>query len=202
MKAKFPARSLGVFFWMSIWIFILALPSCSLQKFAVDSLGKALAESSSVYATDDDPDLVGAAMPFGLKTIEGLLAQSPHNQGLLLAATSGFTQYAYGFVQTEADFIEDTDIMRAIYLRERALRLYLRALGLRNSRPRGGPALLRRSAEERSCEGAGPIRQKRRCAPLLDRSRVGGRHLIGQNQLRPLSRPAQSRGHYSPRLGT
>ena len=129
MKAKFPARSLGVFFWMSIWIFILALPSCSLQKFAVDSLGKALAESSSVYATDDDPDLVGAAMPFGLKTIEGLLAQSPHNQELLLAATSGFTQYAYGFVQTEADFIEDSDLIRAISLRERALRLYRRALG-------------------------------------------------------------------------
>lgn len=57
------------------------------------------------------------------------MAQSPHNQGLLLAATSGFTQYAYAFVQTKADFIEDTDIMRAIYLRERALRLYLRALG-------------------------------------------------------------------------
>jgi predicted anti-sigma-YlaC factor YlaD len=114
---------------MSIWVFILALPSCSLQKFAVDRLGNALAESSSVYATDDDPDLVGAALPFGLKTIEGLLAQSPHNRGLLLAATSGFTQYAHGFVQTEADFIEDSDLIRAISLRERALRLYRRALG-------------------------------------------------------------------------
>jgi predicted anti-sigma-YlaC factor YlaD len=114
---------------MSIWVFILALPGCSLQKLAVDRLGNALAESSSVYATDDDPDLVGAALPFGLKTIEGLLTQSPHNRGLLLAATSGFTQYAYGFVQTEADFIEDSDLIRAISLRERALRLYRRALG-------------------------------------------------------------------------
>ena len=129
MTAKLPASSLGVFFRMSICVFILALPGCSLQKLAVDRLGNALAESSSVYATDDDPDLVGAALPFGLKTIEGLLAQSPHNRGLLLAATSGFTQYAYGFVQTEADFIEDTDLIRAIYLRERALRLYRRALG-------------------------------------------------------------------------
>jgi len=129
MTAKLPASSLGVFFRITIWVFILALPGCSLQKLAVDRLGNALAESSSVYATDDDPDLVGAALPFGLKTIEGLLAQSPHNRGLLLAATSGFTQYAYGFVQTEADFIEDTDLIRAIYLRERALRLYRRALG-------------------------------------------------------------------------
>jgi predicted anti-sigma-YlaC factor YlaD len=129
MTAKLPASSLGVFFRMSIWVFILALPGCSLQKLAVDGLGNALAKSSSIYASDDDPDLVGAALPFGLKTIEGLLAQSPHNQELLLAATSGFTQYAYGFVQTEADFIEDTDLIRAISLRERALRLYRRALG-------------------------------------------------------------------------
>ena len=92
-------------------------------------MGKALAEGSSVYATDDDPELVGAALPFGLKTIEALLVQSPHNKGLLLAATSGFTQYAYAFVQTEADFIEDSDLTRAIYLRERAERLYRRALG-------------------------------------------------------------------------
>lgn len=129
MTAKLHASSPGVFLRMSIWVFILILPGCSLQKLAVDRLGNALAESSSVYATDDDPDLVGAALPFGLKTIEGLLAQSPHNRGLLLAAASGFTQYAYGFVQTEADFIEDTDLTRAISLRERALRLYRRALG-------------------------------------------------------------------------
>ena len=115
--------------WISISILILALAGCSIKKFAVDRLGNALAEGSSVYATDDDPDLVGAALPFGLKTIEGLLAQSPHHRGLLLAAASGFTQYAYAFVQTEADFIEDTDLTRAMFLRERALRLYRRALG-------------------------------------------------------------------------
>jgi predicted anti-sigma-YlaC factor YlaD len=129
MSAKFSAGSRGVLLWISIWISILALPGCSIQKFAVDRLGKALAEGSSVYATDDDPDLVGAALPFGLKTMEALLVQSPHNKGLLLAAASGFTQYAYAFVQTEADFIEDSDITRAIYLRERAERLYRRALG-------------------------------------------------------------------------
>ena len=107
----------------------LALAGCSFQKFAIDRLGNALAQGSSVYATDDDPELVGAALPFGLKTIEALLVQSPHNKGLLLAASSGFTQYAYAFVQTEADYIEDTDLTRAIALRERARRLYLRALG-------------------------------------------------------------------------
>ncbi len=129
MTAKFAVGAIAVLRWISISALVLALAGCSFKKFAVDRLGNALVEGSSVYATDDDPDLVGAAMPFGLKTIESLLAQSPHNRRLLLAAVSGFTQYAYAFVQTEADLIEDTDLMRAIYLRERALRLYRRGLG-------------------------------------------------------------------------
>ena len=34
---------------------------------------------------------------------------------LLFAATSGFTQYAYGFVQQEADFVESNDLERPRY---------------------------------------------------------------------------------------
>ena len=138
----------STFFWFSAWIdaqlqmmrrgrmlvlFLLmgtlALPGCSLKRLAVNRLGDALASGSSVYATDDDPELVGAALPFGLKTIESLLQQSPHHKGLLLAATSGFTQYTYAFVQTRADFIEDSDLAQATALREQASHLYRRALG-------------------------------------------------------------------------
>ncbi len=107
---------------------LLILPGCSTKRFIADRIGNSIAGGASVYASDDDPELVGAALPFGLKTIEGLLAESPHNRGLLLAATSGFTQYGYAFVQTEADFIEDSDPLRAISLRERAGKLYRRAM--------------------------------------------------------------------------
>ena len=107
----------------------LILPGCSFKQFAVNRLGDALATGSSVYAIDDDPELVGAALPFGLKTIEGLLLQSPHHKELLLAATSGFTQYAYAFVQTRADFVEDSDLAQATALRKQAGHLYCRALG-------------------------------------------------------------------------
>jgi hypothetical protein len=103
------------------------LPGCSVKMMAINSLGNALAEGSSVYATDDDPELVWDAVPFGLKTIEGLIEESPRHKGLLLAATSGFTQYAYGSLQQEADFVEDADLARATVLRDRAKRLYLRA---------------------------------------------------------------------------
>jgi predicted anti-sigma-YlaC factor YlaD len=107
----------------------LWLGGCSsVQRLAVNRVGDALAQGGSVYASDDDPELVFQAVPFGLKTIESLLAQSPRHRGLLLAAASGFTEYAYGALQQEADYVEAKDLARATELRNRARKLYLRAL--------------------------------------------------------------------------
>src|SRR5262245_35221422 len=83
---------------------------CSVKKLAVNKLGDALAEAGTTYASDDDPELVRQALPFGLKTIESLLSESPRHRGLLLAAASGFVQYAYAFVQQDADEAEDVDL--------------------------------------------------------------------------------------------
>ena len=111
-------------------ILALALATgCSIKRVAVDRIGNALAEGSGVYASDDDPELVRDATPFALKSIEGLLEQSPSHQGLLLAACSGFTRYAHAFVQDEADYTEARDLARATELRARAKKLYLRARG-------------------------------------------------------------------------
>ena len=49
-----------------------AASGCSVRKLAIGKIGGALAGSGGVYATDDDPELVGAALPFALKTMEGL----------------------------------------------------------------------------------------------------------------------------------
>ncbi len=46
---------------------------------------------------------------------------------LLISATSGFTEYAFAFVDQEADFVEDRDLARATALRLRAKALYQRA---------------------------------------------------------------------------
>jgi predicted anti-sigma-YlaC factor YlaD len=114
----------------ALLVLALVLAGCSsLQRAAVNKAGDALAQGNSVYASDDDPELVWQAVPFGLKTVESLLAQSPRHQGLLLAAASGFTEYAYGALQQEADFVEAKDLARATELRNRARKLYLRALG-------------------------------------------------------------------------
>ena len=112
---------------------VLFASGCSVRKVAVHSLANALAAGGDTYAADDDPELVAAAIPFGLKTMEALLAEAPKHDGLLLAASSGFTQYAFAFVQAEADFVEEKDLARATALRARSRRLYARALryGLR-----------------------------------------------------------------------
>lgn len=103
----------------------LLLPACSLKRTAVNVLGDALAGGGGVYVSDDDPELIREALPFGLKTYESLLAESPGHRGLLLAAAGGFTAYAY-LIQDDADRLDATDLARARELRARAHKLYLR----------------------------------------------------------------------------
>jgi predicted anti-sigma-YlaC factor YlaD len=105
----------------------LALGGCSLNQLAVERFGEAIAQGGATFASEEDPQLVEAAAPFSLKLMESLIAESPRHGGLLAAASKGFTQYAYAFVQQDAD--EAREAARAKALRERARRLYRRAYG-------------------------------------------------------------------------
>jgi predicted anti-sigma-YlaC factor YlaD len=107
---------------------VAALSGCSIRQYALNNVSDALANGGSAFAADDDPELVRAAAPFSLKLTESLLAENPRHAGLLLAAARGFTQYAYAFVQQEAEELEERDVGRATVLQERARRLYRRAL--------------------------------------------------------------------------
>ena len=107
----------------------LPLTGCSVKRFAVGSVANSLTSGTDVFATEDDPELVRDALPFGLKTMESLLATVPTHEGLLLSLCQGYTQYAYAFVQSEGDLLVNTDYARATELHERAFRLYRRARG-------------------------------------------------------------------------
>ena len=100
---------------------------CSVRRMAVNRLSDALAAGGTTFASDDDPELVKAAVPFSLKLMESLLDENPKHAGLLFATASGFTQYAYAFVQQDADEMEENDLAAATEMRARARRLYLRA---------------------------------------------------------------------------
>lgn len=102
---------------------------CSVRRLAVDKVGDALSGGGTSIASDDDPELVRQAVPFSLKLMESLLAESPGHPGLLRTLAGGFTQYAYAFVQQDADEREAGDFAAAEVLRARARRLYVRGLG-------------------------------------------------------------------------
>ncbi len=109
------------------------LAGCSLKRRAVDTLAEVLSEADQVYLSDEDPDLVGDALPFNLKTVETLLESYPEHPELLLMATKSFSLYAYAFVEPQAREIPYEDFDRADAVRRRAARLYRRAyrFGLR-----------------------------------------------------------------------
>jgi predicted anti-sigma-YlaC factor YlaD len=113
--------------WAGVLVILALLPGCSIKKIAVNKLGNALAESGTTFSSDNDPELIASAAPFSLKLMESLLAESPNHRGLLLASSSGFTQYAYLAVQEPADEEESHDIEGATAKRMRARLLYLRA---------------------------------------------------------------------------
>jgi len=91
----------------------------------ISRMADALSATASSYSRDDDPEFVRAAAPSTLKMVEMLLDQQAAHPGLLMTACSGFTQYAYAFLQVDAEMTEGTAAARE--LRGRAGRMYDRA---------------------------------------------------------------------------
>ena len=104
----------------------LAGQACSVRKFAINKIGDALAQGGSAYESDEDVELVRGALPFGLKLIESLIAESPKHKGVLFAASQGFTSFSYIDIQQELDIAAISDLDAARQLRTRVRRLYLR----------------------------------------------------------------------------
>ncbi|RPJ54046.1 MAG: hypothetical protein EHM24_32210, partial [Acidobacteria bacterium] len=106
---------------------LLPIPGCSLRKMAVKTMADALSQGASTFGTDEDPQLVKEALPFGLKTLESLVVELPNHRPLLRSVSSGFTQYAAGFLQPELRLLETEDFEKARVERVRVRKLFLRA---------------------------------------------------------------------------
>src|SRR6476660_6593843 len=107
------------------------LQGCAmLKRKAVGMVAETLASSGDVFTRDDDLELVGDAIPFGLKLYESLLDSAPTNKDLLIATCSNFTQYGVAYVETEALVLGEAQHHdEVVHLNARALKLYLRAKG-------------------------------------------------------------------------
>jgi len=101
---------------------------CSIKKFAMNQVANALAspEGGTVFTGDDDPELVGDALPFAIKMYESLLAAVPNNRPLLLRTGSLYVMYANAFLYTPATMLTDMQYKEQEHLFARAKNLYLR----------------------------------------------------------------------------
>ena len=119
MRGSFVAATVGV-------LAFACATGCSAKRVAVGAVADALGGAGGgSFASDDDPELVRDAIPFGLKLYETLLESTPEHRGLLVATARGFASYAY-LLQDDASRLEASDREGARALRQRASRLYLR----------------------------------------------------------------------------
>jgi predicted anti-sigma-YlaC factor YlaD len=129
-------------------LFVFVLSSCS--TLAVHAVAGFLSGSGqgTVFAGDDDPELVGDALPFAMKTYESLLEADPDNAALALATGRAFVSYAFAFVQAPSDLLPSDQVDQQRVMRQRAKKLFLRARdyvmrGLEIRRPGFSAALSR-----------------------------------------------------------
>jgi len=126
---------------------LLTVSGCSPKKMGMSRMADALSSTASAFTRDNDPEFVRQAAPSTLKMVEMLLEQSPSHTGLLMTACSGFTQYAYAFLQSDAD-VSDPASATGRELRARGAAMYDRARGycvraLETRHPGFGPSLQR-----------------------------------------------------------
>jgi hypothetical protein len=108
---------------------LAGLAGCSIKTMAVKTVANTLSETGDVFSRDEDPALVRDAVPFALKLYESLLDSVPKHEPLLISTCSGFTQYGYAFVETEADIVGEAKHDESKAMRDRALKLYVRGKG-------------------------------------------------------------------------
>jgi predicted anti-sigma-YlaC factor YlaD len=109
------------------WLSLACAGCGSLKKAAIKKAADVLSGSGTTFSSDDDPEFVKSAIPFSLKMMESLLAETPKHRGLLLASASYFTEYGYAFIAQEADELEEKDVAAANEKRDRATKMFRRA---------------------------------------------------------------------------
>jgi predicted anti-sigma-YlaC factor YlaD len=123
---------LSNFYIIGLLIFsILVFSSgCSLQKVVTGNISRLFSvqgDGALAFTGEDDPELVGEALPFILKMLEALLQSSPKDEELLLTTGKTFALYAYAFVQLPASQLPDEQFDKKLFMTMRTKKLFLRA---------------------------------------------------------------------------
>jgi predicted anti-sigma-YlaC factor YlaD len=116
-------------FILILTIFSIGFSSCSVQRLVVGMLSDTLAgtgASGNAFMRDNDPELVGDALPFTIKLYELILDMNPDHRPLILTTGSLFIMYANAFVWTPAETLPFEFFDQQLAARTRARNLYLR----------------------------------------------------------------------------
>lgn len=111
-----------------IGLLSLLLSACSIRRMAMNMVADSLTGggSGNVFTSDNDPELVGDALPFAIKMYESLMASIPGHSGLQVQTGSMYIMYANAFLQTPASMLTNAELNRKEALLARARNLYLR----------------------------------------------------------------------------
>ena len=111
-----------------IFAAVLFFNGCSIKKMAMNSVAGVLtsSEGGNVFTTDNDPDLVGDALPFTIKLYETMMVSAPWHLGLKLRTGSLYIMYANAYLQSPAEMLPDEELEKQEFLLMRAKNLYLR----------------------------------------------------------------------------
>lgn len=121
-------RKRNYFFILMLAAYLVLFSFCSIKKMAMKQVADTLTApgSSSVFTGDNDPELVGDALPFTIKMYESLMASLPRHAGLRLQTGSLYIMYANAYLQTPAEMLTDEEMEEEEFLLKRAKNLYLR----------------------------------------------------------------------------
>jgi predicted anti-sigma-YlaC factor YlaD len=114
--------------YLPVMLVLFFLPACSIKKLAMNQVANALTDQTSgtVFSGDNDPELVGDALPFAIKLYESLMTANPGHQGLKLKTGSLYIMYANAFLQTPALMLPESEFKMQEFNYKRAKNLYLR----------------------------------------------------------------------------
>jgi predicted anti-sigma-YlaC factor YlaD len=109
--------------------FFPAFFGCSIKQAVMNELSQSLgtADVSTVITGEEDPELLGAALPSFIKLYEIVLQVDPDNPKILLATSNAIALYAFAFVQAPASMLPGDKFEEKQLEIKRAKKLFLRA---------------------------------------------------------------------------
>ncbi len=121
------SQKTGKIFLLFIILAFVFFNSCSINKMATKAVSKSFSQGGeAVFARDDDPELIGDALPLLLKLNELLIESDPENYQLKASAGKLFIVYSNLFIHTPADMLDYTAWERQAAMYSRAKKMYMR----------------------------------------------------------------------------